>query len=88
MAPGRFDREAEARRVAAFHATLTWIPLTTRYPDSGDTVLVRMADGVVHGGHWDLALARWRHSPFDKWGDAVEWAALAPLGPGPDTVNR
>jgi hypothetical protein len=74
---GALDREKEAARVVAWHATLTWRPLADRYPERCAAVLVRMADGRVLGAHWDGR--GWIHSPFETWGEAVEWAALPGL---------
>ena len=68
--------------MATWHATLTWIPVSERYPDGGAAVLVRMTDGRAVGATWTTA-SGWYHSPFDKWGEPVEWAALPELHRSP-----
>jgi hypothetical protein len=74
---GALDREKEAARVSAWHASLIWTPLSERYPEPCAAVLVRMADGRIAGAHWDGG--GWIRSPFELWGEAVAWAALPEL---------
>ena len=73
-----YDRDAEKARAAALRAPMTWIALSNRFPEPGEHVLVKMDDGVVEIGYWDSARAGWSHSPFERWGVPVSWAALPP----------
>lgn len=69
---GRIDREDA--RVTVRNATLVWTPLTERYPDTVNRVLVRMRDGRIGAGNWDGK--KWHHMPFEPWGEPVAWASL------------
>jgi hypothetical protein len=71
-----YDRAKVKARVDAFYASMTWIDLADRYPDPDDHVLVKMDDGSIDAGHWDSARAGWSHSPFERWGVPVAWAAI------------
>ena len=75
---GTYQRDTTTARVAAFHAPMNWIALANRYPEPGEHVLVKMDDGIVEIGYWDTARAGWSHSPFERWGVPVSWAALPP----------
>lgn len=75
----KFDPAKEVARVATWHATLTWISLSERFPDSRATVLVRMADGRVAGAEWYADERTWTHSAFSYWNEPVAWAALEKL---------
>jgi len=64
--------------VAEFAAQVNWIPLEKQYPEADEHVLVKMDDGAVEIGYWDATRAGWSHSPFERWGMPVAWAALPP----------
>jgi hypothetical protein len=66
----------ELTQIASYRASLQWIPLCERFPDSGEHVLVRLAEGRIEGGEWRAELGRWTHAPSVTWGQPVEWAAF------------
>lgn len=63
---------------AEFARPMNWIPLEKQYPQADEHVMVKMDDGAVEIGYWDAARAGWTHSPFERWGVPVAWAALPP----------
>ena len=49
---GRIELTMELGQIAAFRASLEWILLRKRFPESSDHILVKMTDGRVEGGEW------------------------------------
>ena len=72
----KLDRETEKSLLAEGQNQRTWIALESRFPEPGEHVLVKMDDGIIEIGYWDSARAGWSHSPFERWGLPVAWAAL------------
>ena len=72
----KHDSEIEQARATALQSNVKWIDLSNRFPEPGDHVMVKMDDGIVEIGYWDSARAGWSHSPFERWGQPVAWAAL------------
>ncbi|MEO6875422.1 MAG: hypothetical protein ABI222_11445 [Opitutaceae bacterium] len=74
----KYNPASEKARAAAFNAPINWIALEKRFPAPNEYVLVKMDDETVEIGHWDSARASWSHSPFERWGMPMAWAALPP----------
>ncbi len=55
---------------------LAWIPLSDRYPATGERVLIKMANGDVEVGTWRGDAGTWSYSPFVAWQMPVSWAPL------------
>jgi len=72
----KYHHVSEKVRAAEFNTPMNWVALEKRYPEAGEHVLVKMDDGAVEIGYWDAARAGWSHSPFERWGMPVSWAAL------------
>jgi hypothetical protein len=85
--PGKLDPAIEQARATALQASVKWIDLANRFPEPGDHVMVKMDDGIVEIGYWDSARAGWSHSPFERWGLPVAWAAL-PRSQSSDSFSR
>lgn len=73
---GKLDPVIEQARATALQANVKWIDLANRFPEPGEHVMVKMDDGIVEIGYWDSARAGWSHSPFERWGMPLAWAAL------------
>ena len=73
------DLTKELAQIAEYRASLKWILLKERYPESSAHVLVRLAGNRIEGGEWHADTGTWTHSPFVTWGEPVAWAAFSPL---------
>ena len=71
------DRIKESARIQAYHASLTWTPLSLRFPAAGEHVLVKMHDGHVEGGRWDAEKSKWYDGAFTSWKIPTFWASVA-----------
>jgi hypothetical protein len=69
-------REIEQACAAALYNPVKWIELANRFPQPGEHVMVKMADGNIEIAYWDSARAGWSHNPFESGGQPVAWAAL------------
>ena len=76
------DRLKESARIHEYHASLTWTPLSDRFPPAGEHVLVKMHDGHVEGGRWDEAGKKWYDGAFTSWKVPTSWASVAKASAG------
>jgi hypothetical protein len=70
--------------IEGYFASLTWVPLSIKYPKSGERVLVRMWNGRVEFGIWEAAAGIWNYGRLlSTWQTPASWAALPALHRSP-----
>ena len=57
---------------------LVWVLLSERYPEPGDLVLVRMANGWEGSGKWGSEDFGWENGPLPKRSKPSAWARIHP----------